>query len=153
VARIYLERRGLRDVSRSLESLDAGLQGLLEALGGEPSAEAEYRPPIDVFETHDGVEIVADLPGVAAAAIRVVFSRGALVIAGRKGAPACHHRDAMFHLAERTFGWFACIVRLGVAVDARRARATLRAGELHVAFPRVDDRRGRDIVIAIESAS
>jgi len=34
-------------------------------------------------------------------------------------------------------------------VDAGRARATLRKGELRVVFPRIEDRRGRQIRIPI----
>jgi HSP20 family protein len=105
-----------------------------------------------VIETAAAIEIVADLPGVAKDALRVLFSRGAVIVAGRKSARSCEHRDATFHLAERTFGRFACVVRLGAAVDSGRAKATLAAGELHIVLPRVEDRRGRDIAIAIESA-
>jgi HSP20 family molecular chaperone IbpA len=72
-------------------------------------------------------------------------------VTGRKRAPLCTHREAAFHLAERTFGHFACVVRCEVAVDASRARATLGAGELHVVLPRIDDRRGREIAITVES--
>ncbi len=57
--------------------------------------------------------------------------------------------DAAFHMAERTFGRFARVVPLGGAVDAGRARATMRAGELRVSFPRIADRRGRQIRIPI----
>jgi HSP20 family protein len=155
VARIYFEHRLSGDIGRELRALGGDLDQFLAALGDEDPAGplgAEYRPPLDVVETADAIEIVADLPGVAKDALRVIFSRGAVIVAGRKNAPACEHRDAAFHLAERTFGRFACVVRLAAAVDAGRAKATLAAGELHLVLPRIEDRRGRDIAIAIESA-
>jgi HSP20 family molecular chaperone IbpA len=135
VARVFFDRRDLE----SLRSFGEG-----EAV--------EYRPPVDVIETAESIEIVADVPGVPAESLKVIFTGGTVVVAGRKRAPHCAHREAAFHLAERSFGHFACVVRCEVAVDASRASATLRAGELHVVLPRVvDDRRGREIPISVEA--
>jgi HSP20 family molecular chaperone IbpA len=64
----------------------------------------------------------------------------------------CSHGNAAFHLAERTFGRFARAVRISGAVDAGRARATLQTGELRVVIPRIDERRGQEIRIPIETS-
>lgn len=134
MARVFFDRRDFDE---------AGYRGEAETV--------EYRPPVDVIETESAIEIVADLPGVAPDAVRVVYTGNTLVVAGRKQTRHCAHREAAFHLAERTFGRFVCVVRCDIAVDAGRARATLRAGELHVVLPRIDERRGHEIAIAIES--
>jgi HSP20 family protein len=134
VARVFFDRRDI--------------EPLHTFRGGET---VEYRPAIDVIETADAIEILADIPGVPAESLQVIFTGGTLVVAGYKRAPHCAHREAAFHLAERPFGHFACAVRCEVAVDAGRARATLNAGELHIVLPRVDERRGREISIAVES--
>jgi len=144
VARIYFERTGGEDVGRLLS-------GLEDSPAASGSSGPEYRPPLDVVETTESVEIVTDLPGVALEAIRVVFTQGSVLIIGHKAAPACQKGEVAFHLAERSFGRFVCLVRLTAAVDAGRARAMLRAGELLVSLPRLDDRRGRDIEIKVES--
>ena len=133
VARIFFDRRDF-EAFRSL---------------GEAET-VEYRPPVDVIETAAAIEIVADLPGVPAESVRVTYTGGTLVITGRKRAPQCAHREAAFHLAERTFGHFACAVRCELAVDAGRARATLAGGELHIVLPRIDERRGREIPVTVE---
>jgi HSP20 family protein len=127
---------------------------LLDWLDEQPSGTvtAECRPRVDLVETADAVAIIMDLPGVTANAVRVTYSGGLVIIVGRKDVPACAHREAAFHLAERSFGRFACAFRLAVAIDAGRARATLRAGELHIHLPRIEDRRSRDIPINVESA-
>lgn len=109
--------------------------------------------PVDVIETPEAVEIVADLPGVAPDSLEVTINAGTLVIAGIKSAPLCAHREAAFHLAERTFGQFACVVRCDIPVDGSRATATLDRGELHVVLPRLDDRRGKPILIPVTSRS
>jgi HSP20 family protein len=144
VARIYLERRdGGEDVRRLVEVL--GAEGLV-------TGAAECRPPVDVIETAATVEILMDLPGVAPDAITVVFNRGTVVVAGHKRAGACEHRGAAFHLAERAFGRFARAVRLTGAYDISRARATLRAGELRVVLPRIEERRQREVRIPVTAA-
>lgn len=107
---------------------------------------------MDVIETTGGFEIRLDLPGVQPNDIRLVFSDGALVIAGRKRPATCAHHQAAFHLAERTFGRFVRAVRLAGAVDAGRASARLVSGELVVRLPRIDERRGRDIRITVSAS-
>ena len=147
MARIYLER----------QDLPADLQRLLDALtdpGEMPrhASAAECSPPLDVIETDSAIEVTVDLPGVPAAAVRIVVARNVLLVAGQKDPPACDHRgEAAFHLAERGFGRFARAVRLDGAFDAGRASATLTQGELRLTLPRVEDRRGREIRIPIRA--
>ena len=142
---IYLQRADFdRDLRRYVEWLDLDKTETHDAV--------EYRPPVDIIETTDAIEIVADLPGVSRESIRVVFTSGTLVITGRKRPPTCEHRDAAFHLAERGFGQFAWGVRLAMAIDAGHARAVFEAGELRVTLPRIEERRGHEIRIAIEPA-
>lgn len=112
-------------------------------------ASGECTPPLDVLETGEGVEVILDVPGVPLEALRVIYSHGTLIVAGRKVPAGCAHREAAFHLAERSFGRFARAVRLGGAFDAGRATATLGAGELRIVIPRIEERRGRDITISI----
>lgn len=104
---------------------------------------------MDVVETAAGIELLIDLPGVARAAVRVVFSQGTLIVAGRKLPASCRHAEAAFHLAERSFGRFVRAVRLSGAFDAGQAQAALTAGELRLFLPRIDERRGRDIHIDV----
>lgn len=54
---------------------------------------------------------------------------------------------------ERSFGRFARVVRLNAAIDGARCRAVLENGELRVDLPRIDERRGRAIVVPIDEGS
>ena len=140
--RIYLERREMGEELRRLFDL---LDGESQAAGGT----GEYTPPLDVIDAPDRFEVVMDLPGVKPEAVQLVFARGTLVIAGTKLAASCGHKDAAFHMAERTFGRFARAVRISGAVDAGRATAAIGKGELRIVFPRLEERRGRQIRIPI----
>jgi HSP20 family protein len=112
----------------------------------------ECAPPLDVFETDDAIEIVVDLPGTEAAGVRLMARGDAVLIAGEK--PARRVRaESSFHLVERGYGRFARVVRLGRACDTSRAKARLVAGELRVTLPKVADRRGQAVPIAIAGAA
>jgi HSP20 family protein len=135
MARVYVERREL-----PVE--------LLRLLDVHPAA-AECTPPLDIIETDTGVEAILDLPGVPAAEVEIAFSRNVLLITGRKLPAPCDHRDAAFHIAERSFGRFGRAISVEGAFDAGRATATLVDGELRVLLPRLAERRGAEIRIPI----
>jgi HSP20 family protein len=58
-----------------------------------------------------------------------------------------------YHLVERDFGRFARAVRIHAAVDATQTRAILAHGELRVVLPKIAERRGREILVAIEAGA
>ena len=112
----------------------------------------ECMPLVDVFETEKNVEIVLDLPGVAADALRIMFKAGVVLIVGEKDRPDLSKRaPASFHLVERDFGRFARAVKIAVAIDGSKARARLAHGELRVVLPRLQERRGGGVIVPIDS--
>jgi len=115
---------------------------------GAESLAGECAPTLDVYETDDAVEIVMDVPGVEAAAIRLVGKGDSVLIAGEK-TPRRARGESSFHLVERGYGRFARVVPLGRACDMARARAALVDGELRVSCPKIADRRGRAITIPV----
>jgi len=130
------------DARRLLGDLDAQVSGASAASG-------ECRPPLDVLETADAVEVVVDVPGMPAESLRVAIHRNAVLVVGAKLGPAADPASR-FHLAERAYGRFARVVKLAGAIDASRAKAAVSAGQLRVIVPRIDDRRGRTIDVPVE---
>jgi HSP20 family protein len=97
---------------------------------------------------------VLDLPGVAADALRILFKAGVLLIVGEKERPDLTRRGpASFHLVERDFGRFARAVRVNAAIDGSQAKARLANGELRVVLPRIAERRGTGLLIAVEAGA
>jgi HSP20 family protein len=115
---------------------------------GAESLASECSPPVDVYETDDGIEVAVDLPGTQAAEIRVMSKGDSLLVAGEK-APRRTRGESTFHLVERGYGRFARVVRLGRACEMAKARATLAGGELRISIPKLADRRGRTMAIKI----
>jgi HSP20 family protein len=133
------------DVQRLLEDLARRRPDRRQLVAGE------CMPVVDVFETEKTVEIVLDLPGVGADAIRILFKAGVLLIVGEKERPDMSKRGpASFHLVERDFGRFARAVRINAAIDGAQARARLANGELRVVLPRIAERRGAGLLVPIE---
>lgn len=121
----------------------------LDRTHGPGASIGECRPPIDVYETGQNIEIALDVPGLGPDDVRVVVRENAVIVVGEKAAGQCAVKDARFHLAERTFGRFARALRLLTPVDASQARAELSGGRLRIIVPRIDDRRGRDIPVKV----
>ena len=117
---------------------------------GSESLAGECSPALDVYETDDTLEITVDLPGVTTATIRVLAKGDSVLIAGEKAARRARG-ESSFHLVERGYGRFARVVRLGRACDTANAQATLHGGELRVSIPKIGDRRGRAVPIAVKS--
>jgi HSP20 family protein len=118
-----------------------------------PFVSGECAPVLDVLETERTVEIVVDLPGMSADALRVVIKGGVVLIVGEKERAEPARTPTSYHLVERDFGRFARAVRLQAAVDAGEARAVLRLGELRVILPKIADRRGREIRVPVETVT
>jgi HSP20 family protein len=113
-----------------------------EALAGECA------PPIDVYETDESIEVVVDLPGVDASAVRVMSKGDAILVAGEKP-PRRVQGESTFHLVERGYGRFARAVRIGRPCNMARATAVFVKGELRISLPKIEDRRGVTMPIAI----
>lgn len=137
-----------QDVQRLFEDLARRRPDRRHVVSGE------CMPVVDVFETERTVEIVVDLPGVAADALRVLVKAGVVLIVGEKERPVLSkNTPASFHLVERDFGRFARAVRVAGAVDAGQARARLAQGELRVVLPRREERRGTGTLIPIDTGA
>ena len=111
----------------------------------------ECHPAVDVRETDETLEILVDVPGIPAEALRVLFRRDVLLVAGEKAPPAATEEQT-YHLVEREFGRFARAVRLEGAFDIEHATARVEHGALIVVLPKRQNRRGLAHPIRITSS-
>jgi HSP20 family protein len=105
-------------------------------------------PTLDAVETDEAVEILVDLPGVSADDLRVLIIAG-----GKTPAHPAERAAASFHLVERDFGRFVRAIRLNGAFQTTLATATISRGELRVRIPKLEERRGRDILVPVTRTS
>ena len=140
------EARELTDDVRELfEDLAGSLPHEMRAYSGE------CHPTLDVLETDEAVEVVVDVSGIPAAALRVLFRAGVLLIAGEK-APPRTSEDQTFQLVEREFGRFVRAVRVNGAFNIPGASAALDDGELTIVLPKLIDRRDQSHRIRVTAS-
>jgi HSP20 family protein len=149
------QRAGRRPVS-ALALLQQEASALFQRLSlldrGERLPGGEWCPAVDVFEAHEQLVAVVEVPGVAPESLRIAFRERVLVVSGERN--ACHNRAGVSFLClERPHGRFERTIPLEGPLDVSRARATLGRGLLRVSVPRLRERRGREHVVPVERES
>jgi HSP20 family molecular chaperone IbpA len=108
-----------------------------------------YPMPVDLYETADGLVLLADLPGVRRSDLQVRLEQGVLTVEGvahsSPDAPgqtplALEFRDAVYR---RTF-------TVGSGIDPSRIDASLQHGVLTLRLPKAEAARTRKIEIRTE---
>ena len=113
-----------------------------------PSTREEARflaPPVDIWETEDGLTVVADLPGVAPDAVDVKVEDGVLSIRGTSS--YANPTDAT--LAEFSLAGYYREFQLSDRVDPERISAELRNGVLTVRLPKAEKARPKKVEVRV----
>lgn len=139
-----------RDLADDIQTLFAELAATLKH--EHRAFSGECHPSLDVRETDEALEVVIDVAGVRAEAMRVLFRDGVLIVAGEK-APPSSTEEQTYHLVEREFGRFARAVRVKGAYDVARATATVEQGALVILLPKLAERRGQSHRIRVTQTS
>ena len=136
------------EVARIQSEINRLFENLLD-LGARGESEAgAWIPNVDVVETDEALVVKVELPGVDPADVHVAANGDQIVVRGDKRRPDIPE-SARPHLEERAYGRFRRIVPLGVPVNTHRAEAVLADGLLRIRFPKVPNRRGEEVAIAV----
>lgn len=92
-------------------------------------------PKVDVRETDQEVDVIAELPGMDEDDVEVSAADGALIIRGEKESEA-EDRDEDYVLRERTFGYIERVVPLPDNLELDNAEATFKNGLLTIRIPK-----------------
>ena len=93
-----------------------------------------YLPRVDIVETGDALEILADMPGVTRDSVEVTLEQRVLTVRGRAEVPAPEGM-APLHL-EYEPGDYERSFALSDAVDPAGIEARVRGGVLHLRLPK-----------------
>ncbi len=102
-------------------------------------------PPVDIYETGEGLTVVADLPGVAKDGIDIDVDNDVLTIRGN--VPEREHRDAVSREFELTSYYRQ--FRLGEKIDRARIRAAVSNGVLTLNLPFDEEVKPRRIEVSL----
>ncbi|HEX6719279.1 MAG TPA: Hsp20/alpha crystallin family protein [Pyrinomonadaceae bacterium] len=146
-----LERLEVQRLRDRVGRLYAALQEATEA--ESPLASGTWAPPVDLCETEKGISIRAELPGVTADQIKIGLSNTKLRIWGEKKRRPNRRKILSYLCSERSFGKFGRIVHLRWTFSLRDASAHLCNGMLHIHLPKIEDRRGEEVLIEVKDAN
>jgi HSP20 family protein len=121
-----------------------------EPAGGESSPSSEqqhyvFTPPIDIFETDEGLVLHADLPGVTIETLELQVQNNKLTLFGRVK-PQVPPGAKPVHL-EYEVGDFLRSFILSDDVDHDRIRAKLNGGVLEIVLPKAPEAEPRFIQV------
>jgi len=103
-------------------------------------------PPVDIYETRDGLVVVADMPGVAKEALEVRVDNHVLTIRGQ----ARHAVPAEVTYREYEFVNFFRQFELNEQVDQQRITADVTCGVLTVHLPKAEAAKPRQIEVRVD---
>ena len=103
-------------------------------------------PPVDIYETAEGLMVLADLPGVAINDVDISVEEDQLIIRGQSstapGAADSQHRE--FRLAD-----FHRQFELGKEVDQEKISAEAMDGVLTISLPRAEKVKPKKIEVKV----
>lgn len=106
---------------------------------------ALFTPPIDIYESEEGLVLVADLPGVSVKSLELQVQNNKLTLLGRVS-PVVPPGAKLLH-KEYEVGDFLRSFILSENVDHERVTARLNNGVLEVVLPRASQSQPRRIQV------
>jgi HSP20 family protein len=116
--------------------------------GQADSMAGPWVPAVDVRETGEAIEVVAELPGLLPADVEVNIENNVLSISGEKK-QEYGEKDGQgeYHLVERRCGRFERSFTLPRTVDAERISARFEHGLLTVTLPKAEAAKPRRVEV------
>ena len=144
---MYLMRRNPRtelDMPRFFDRFFNDMWG--RALSNWEEDSTVWSPQIDVKETKDAYEILADLPGLNKKDINISLQDNVLTLKGeRRYEDKKEDQDRTYY--ERSYGSFCRSLRLPEKVEDKNIQAEYKDGVLHVTLRKSEDAKPRQIEI------
>jgi HSP20 family protein len=107
--------------------------------------ERSVAPPVDIYETREGLVVLADVPGVAQEALEVRVDNNVLTIRGH----AHHGVPGEVTYREYELVNFFRQFELSEKVDQGRITADLKCGVLTLHLPKAEEAKPRQIEVRV----
>ena len=109
-------------------------------------------PVIDIAETKDNLEVLAELPGVSDKDISVTLDRDRLIISGEKRRET-EQKGKDFYLMERSFGSFHRVIPLDFEPDSKAVDAHFEKDVLKVSVKKPPEMTVKKQQIPVRTAA
>jgi len=135
----------MSDKTATLEKREAETVDTVE----RTRARKTFVPPVDIFETKDGITLVADMPGVDEKAINITLEKNVLTVTGRVEPEEPEGYSLVY--TEYETGDYQRSFTLTDEVDSNRIEASVKNGVLKVSLPKAEKARSRKIEVKVGS--
>lgn len=104
-----------------------------------------FTPPVDIFETDEGLNLLADLPGVKAEDLMIDLREGVMSLSGDVQPP--EGPDEVDVLREYQTGKYYRKFNLSDVIDQSKIEAELKDGVLRLNLPKIEAAAPRKIAV------
>ena len=106
---------------------------------------AVYRPPVDIFDTGEGVKLMLEMPGVGRDDVQIDLERRVLTIRGRGRSTSPEGYRRVY--AEYGEGDYERVFTLSEDIDEAAIRAEMSNGVLTLTLPRAEAAKPKRIEV------
>lgn len=115
--------------------------------------DAEYVPPVDLYETADDVLVTASLPGIDRSKVNIEYRDGTVTVSGEQRAPMPEGDQVTAHYtAIPRYGRFSFTFTLPCEVQGDKAEARYEDGILRIRFPKAEHAKSVRIPVTVAPA-
>jgi len=143
------------DPFRDVETLQNRINRMFEDSFGRTQAPDDemnlcaWRPPVDIYETENGIVLAAELPGVGKEDISVEVKDNILTLKGERTANP-NIKGKKFYRHERCYGTFQRSFTLQHDIQPNLIKATFKDGVLEIEIPKPDEEQPKQITVKVE---
>jgi HSP20 family protein len=109
----------------------------------------DWRPPVDIYETDDGIVLKIELPGVNKEDVSVEVKDNVLTLKGERLLDP-EIKDEHYYRKERSFGKFNRSFSLQESIRPDSIKASFKDGVLTVEVPRAEEEKPKQITVNID---
>jgi HSP20 family protein len=108
-----------------------------------------WRPPVDIYETENGIVLAAELPGVGKENISVEVKDNILTLKGERTANQ-NIKEKKFYRQERCYGTFQRSFTLQQNIQPNLIKATFKDGVLEIEISKPEEEQPKLISVKVE---
>ena len=110
---------------------------------------SDWRPPVDIFETDDGIVLKVELPGISKDDVSVEIKDNVLMLKGERLLDP-QIKDEHYYRKERAFGKFQRSFSLQQSIKPNLIKATFKDGILTIEIPRPEEEKPKQVTVKID---
>lgn len=139
----------LGDLATLRRQMDRMLDEFFARRPQREAAQAEWVPPVDVFEADNEVVVRAELPNIDPKQLDISVSRDTITLRGESK----HEEERQarnYYQRELRYGAFIRTIPLMAEVKSTEARATYKDGVLEVRVPKSEQARATSVKVQVQ---